>query len=198
MVMTDIMDTLRQAARVLHRSARAGDEAALARLRQDPELRRLEPAERAAACQRRHALAALARELGFRSWGDLAALMRGARPTDFGTLLHEPRMTAHWNVWCADEDEARRIRGETDGFLLAYRHQYLVVDRHYLTTLGLDPDAPEWAAIGRDWVRPGDPSARRRLAAQRLSERWAELGSPTRAPSAGPPTSRAPRWTVEP
>ena len=37
------------------------------------------------------------------------------------------------------------------------------MDEHFIRTMGLDPDDPDWEKIGRDWVRPMDMSARRRL-----------------------------------
>ena len=38
-----------------------------------------------------------------------------------------------------------------------------------MDALGLDPDDPDWAAIGWDWARPRSPAARRRLYARLLS-----------------------------
>jgi len=36
-------------------------------------------------------------------------------------------------------------------------------DRHYIETIGLDPEDPDWDFIGRDWARPAEPAARQRL-----------------------------------
>jgi len=36
-------------------------------------------------------------------------------------------------------------------------------DQYFIATLGLDPEARDWARIGRDWVRPLDTAARHRL-----------------------------------
>ena len=41
--------------------------------------------------------------------------------------------------------------------------QFLIVDRHFVESLGLDPEDPDWAAIGFNWVVPSDPLARIRL-----------------------------------
>lgn len=50
-----------------------------------------------------------------------------------------------------------------NGYLLACRRQYLVVDGYFIESLGLDPNDPDWKAIGYDWVRPSDVAARSRL-----------------------------------
>ena len=35
--------------------------------------------------------------------------------------------------------------------------------------LGLDPDDPDWARIGNDWVQPRDMAAHRRLVERRTA-----------------------------
>ena len=47
--------------------------------------------------------------------------------------------------------------------LLAYKRQFLVVDRYFVESLGLDPDDADWLAIGWDWAYPKDAEARGRL-----------------------------------
>ena len=42
----------------------------------------------------------------------------------------------------------------------------MIVDRYFIETLGLDPEDPDWEAIGRDWVRPASLKARERLYAK--------------------------------
>ncbi len=160
--MDDVIDVLKARARVLHDRAQAGEAAALERLRAVDELGRLEGEARVAAVQRRHCLAALAKEMGFSGWPHARAVIEGDEG-DFGTLLHVGEGGAYWNIWSADYAEASRIREEHGGYLLAYRRHFLIVERYYIEALGLDPDDPDWERIGRDWVRPRDPSARRRL-----------------------------------
>ena len=164
--MNDPVEHLKARARKLHRAATTpGDDqpAAAARLRKLPELRDLDDDALAAAVQRRHALTALARELGFRGWPDVVAAFGPEPAADYGTWLYTGG-GAYWNIWCASHDEAAAIRADHGGYLLAWRHQLLVVDRDYVTALGLDPDDPDWDRMGRDWVRPADPAARARLA----------------------------------
>lgn len=158
----------RAAARSLHRRAAAGDSAALERLRRLPELHGRDDAGLRASVQRRHAFALFAKELGMPGWPALRDVLLGATPDDFGKALYPGRCSAHWNIWSADYDEARGIREAHGGYLLAYRHHYLIVDRHYIETLGLDPDDPDWELAGRDWVRPRQPDARARLYAKLL------------------------------
>lgn len=150
-----LIDRLKDDARRLHKQAGAGDPRALARLA--PVRKQDEPV------QRRHCLAARARELGFTGWPHARAVLSGERFDDFGTLLYPPGASAHWNIWSADYGEARGIREEHGGYLLAYRHQFLIVDHYFIETIGLDPEDPDWARIGRDWVKPGDVDARARL-----------------------------------
>ena len=64
---------------------------------------------------------------------------------------------------CASYDEAREIRREHGGSLLACRRHFFIVDRHCIEFLGIDPDDPDWQHIGRDWARPADPASRQRL-----------------------------------
>jgi len=49
------------------------------------------------------------------------------------------------------------------GFSLAYKRDFLVVDRYFIESLSLDPDEEDWAAIGFNWVCPRRLLARRRL-----------------------------------
>jgi hypothetical protein len=167
--MDDLIDDLKARARILQRQAQAGEVGALARLRRLPELKSLDDVQLRETVQRRHCLAAVAREQGFRDWSHARSVLTAeGAVSDFGTLLYPARCSAHWNIWSADYDEARAIRDDHGGYLLAYRHQFLIVDRHYLETLGLDPDDRDWERMGRDWVRPLEPAARSRLYAKLL------------------------------
>lgn len=154
-----IIDELKARARLLHRAVEAGDGTALARVRDLPE-RAAEARDLGATLKRRHCLAVIARELGFEAWAPLKAVLEGERIEDFGTLLHRPACGGHSNIWCADYEEARAIRADHGGYLLPWRRQFLVVDDHYIEALGLDPEDPNWARMGRDWVTPREPGAR--------------------------------------
>lgn len=157
------LETLKHRARRLHRQSQAGDRTAMARLRKHGMFKALDDGVLPDAIKRRHALAVVAREHGFENWQHVLQVVDGRQTADYGTLLYGRGCGAHTNIWSASYDEARHIRAETTGYLLAYRTQYLVVDEHYIRTLGLDPDDPDWERIGRDWVRPDDKKAHVRL-----------------------------------
>ena len=116
----------------------------------------------------------LARRLGFRDWQHATAILSGRAGDDFGTLLCPPEADVHCNIWSAQYDQARRIRDENGGYLLAYRRHFFIVDRYFIETLGLDADDPDWELIGRDWARPQEPAARERLYAKLIE---AKLGA---------------------
>jgi len=169
--MADVIHFLKTRARQLHRRAAAKEPDAQARVRQLDELRDLDEEALARDVRRRHCLAVVAREVGFRGWPDAAAILGGATRGDFGTLLYPRGADAHWNIWSASYDEARSIRAAHGGYLLAYRVHFFIVDRYFIETLGLDPEDADWALIGRDWVRPRLPDARQRLYAKLIAHR---------------------------
>lgn len=168
--MTDAIQELKTRAEILHHRIRTGEPQALARLRALPEFRRSsqrELAAQAATIRRRHCLAVIAAELGFPSWPQAKSMIAGERPaTEFGTILCPTRCAVHLNRWYRTYAEAAAARKASAGYLLAYRRQFIVVDRHYITTLGLDPDDADWARLGFDWVRPRSVRARARLYAK--------------------------------
>ncbi|MCU1335068.1 MAG: hypothetical protein JWO19_649 [Bryobacterales bacterium] len=63
-------------------------------------------------------------------------------------------------------DDSRGSEASSDGYLLAYKRQYVVVDRYFIESLGLDPLDPDWEDLGFDWVRPKHVAARSRLYAK--------------------------------
>jgi len=169
--MDDLLDDLRARAGTLHRELRRGEESAAKRLTRLPELRRLSAEELASAVKRRHCLATVARELGFSGWQHLTSVLSGQESEDFGAVMYAPRCSAHFNIWSASYEEARAIRDEHGGYLLPYKNQFLIVDRHFLETLGLDPNDSAWSEMGRDWVRPASVEARARLCARLVRAR---------------------------
>jgi hypothetical protein len=158
-----IIDELKGYARVLHRRAQAGEADALPGLRGLREFADKSDHDIAEKVQRRHALAVAALQLGFRSWTHALAVLTGAETEDLGTLLYPASCAGHTNIWSAQYDEARAIREARGDYLLGYRRQFLIVDRYYIDSLGLDPDAAAWTRIDRDWIRPKDRSARSEL-----------------------------------
>jgi hypothetical protein len=113
--------------------------------------------------QRKDCLAMVAKELGFSSWPQAKAAISGeGTATEFGTLLY-PKHATHFNLWYTRYEEAAAVRESRNGYLLGYKKQFLVVDRYFIESLGLDPDDRDWFEIGYDWIRPWDVAARTRL-----------------------------------
>ena len=84
-----------------------------------------------------------------------------------GTTMYVPRMDAFLNRWFNTYEEARASLDAEGGFLLPYADQFFVASAGAIRELGLDPDDPDWARIGWDWVHPIDPGARERLETKR-------------------------------
>jgi hypothetical protein len=117
--------------------------------------------------QRKHALAVVAREGGFRDWLHLRASVEDA-PDETGfdtTRLFPPRNAVFLNLWFARYEEARKVLdADPTRYLFPYRHQYVLCEAGLLENLGVDAADPDWDRIGRDWVKPRDTEARSRLA----------------------------------
>ncbi len=161
--MKDIIDTLKSHARILHRQADANEASAIRRLSRLGELQRFSAAELSHKLKRRHCLAVIAKELDFEGWPHITRTINGDEVDNFGTLLYPHFCGAHTNIWCNTYEEAKAIHGEVGGYLLAYRQQFLIVEEPYIVTMGLDPEDEDWQLIGRDWIRPVDFEARKRL-----------------------------------
>ena len=176
----DPVRELKVRAEILHRRVQALEAAALDRLRALPEHRKADAdALRAAApgIQRKHCLAAVARELGFEGWEHARRVLEGdASEVDFGKLLYGKHWGSRLNHWFATYEEARAFHAaelaeghEEGSYLLAYQRHFFVADRHFVEALGLDPADPDFRAIGFDWARPRSHEARRRLYARLLA-----------------------------
>jgi hypothetical protein len=125
--------------------------------------------------QRKDCLAEVARAAGFASWPHALRVLEGDEPEpDFGTSLYPSSWGgSRLNHWFASYDEARAHVDASGGYLLAYKRQFFVCDRHFVEALGLDPDDADWRAIGFDWARPADKDARKRLYGKLLASQRA-------------------------
>jgi hypothetical protein len=176
----DPVRELKVRAEILQTKLEAKDSASFARLRALTELRHADDVSviaKAAGFRRKHCLAVVARECGFASWEQARVVLGGgAGDGDFGTLLYGNGVDASaiMNRWFAHYEEARDalkdLPDEPRHYLLAYKRHCVIVEGPFVAALGLDPDDPDWRAIGWDWVRPLDPVARRRLYGRRLRE----------------------------
>jgi hypothetical protein len=172
--MASVMSDLKAQARILHRQAVERHPAALARVQRLGALAG-DAASVPLRIRRRHCLTVIARELGFHGWQHAVAVLRGTDSLDFGTLLYPNGAEVHWNIWSASYEEARAIRAQHGGYLLAYRRHFFIADRYFIATLGLDPADPDWQLIGRDWVRPARVDARERLYGKLIRRRIGRL-----------------------
>lgn len=179
--MMDPVRELKIRAEILHKRVRDLEPAALERLRALPEHKKTDLdalRDAAPAIQRKHCLAAVARELGFAGFDHAVRVLEGdpAEP-DVGQLLYDKQWGAFLNHWFASYDEARAAHGDARGspgarrYLLAYKRHFFLVERAFIEALSLDPDDPDWEAIGWDWARPRDRAARARLYAKLLRRR---------------------------
>jgi hypothetical protein len=84
-----------------------------------------------------------------------------------GPLMYVPRMDAVLNRWFTTYAEARSSLESEGGYLLPFKSQFFVTLREGIRELGLDPDDPDWALIGWDWVEPKDREAWKRLKEKR-------------------------------
>jgi hypothetical protein len=119
--------------------------------------------------RRKHALAAIAAELGFASWSALRDECDRAaeRPApSIERLFDRPANAVYLNHWCKTYAEARLVQVEAGGFLFPYRSQFVVAPAGLLSASGVDAHDPDWELIGHDWVKPRDPRAHARLSAK--------------------------------
>ncbi|WP_262696099.1 hypothetical protein [Kordiimonas aquimaris] len=156
-----LISFLKTEARLLHREAQQGDVFALKRISdQCPSI------QLGTELQRKHCLATIGRELGFDNWKTALDCFSDNEEATYGAFLHPRRCHVHWNIWFADYTEAKQVRSEHGGYLLPYKQQYMIVDRDYITSLGLEPDAEAWESLGRDWLAKAGDHARSALALQ--------------------------------
>ncbi len=136
--------------------------------------------------QRKHALAVIAREMGFRDWQHLTEEAHVEMPAFDTTRLFPPSTSFYLNAWFATYEEARDALGtRKDRFLFPYRHQFVVCEGGLLTSLGVDVKDEDWEAIGRDWAKPRNARAHYRLNQKlaRIVPPLPECPAPKRKPS---------------
>ncbi|MGB3810376.1 MAG: hypothetical protein WA943_09770 [Parvibaculum sp.] len=126
--------------------------------------------------QRKHALAVIAREMGFRDWQHLTAEAHLEMPAFDTTRLFPPKTSFYLNAWFVTYEEAHAALTRKDRFLFPYRNQFVVCEAGLLKSLGIDVRDPDWALIGCDWARPLD-----RQAHYRLNQKLARIVPPLEA-----------------
>ncbi len=118
----------------------------------------------------KHALAVIAQESGYASWGALKAALESAAPRS--ESWYARGMDAFLNRWFSSYEEARASLEAEGGYLLPYRSQFFVCGADAIRLLGLDPADPDWERIGCDCVRPADQEACVRLRDRRRADAW--------------------------
>jgi len=107
--------------------------------------------------KRKHALAVIAIEKGFKSWMDLKCQLPFVR----GGFL---------NQWFANYGEAKSYQQVNGGFLLPFKNQFFICDADYIINLGFNAEDPDWTLIGYDWANPSHKEAW-----QRLYQKWIHI-----------------------
>lgn len=183
---------LRDEARRLHRDLRSTGTPALAAAERFRRLRTLsgkspeEVLDRREQIRLKHALTVIALEWGFESWPALKAsreassvsktrgrpepgdeLNRRAESSLDPRMMYDRGMDVLLNRWFARYEDAKRSAQTLGGFLLPFEHQFFVCEEEGIRLLGLDPGDPDWEAIGRNWIEPGDREAWSRLREKR-------------------------------
>lgn len=82
--------------------------------------------------------------------------------------MYVPGHDALINRWFARYEQARASLTSQGGFLLPYASQFFICEAEGIRLLGLDPEDPDWRAIGWNWVAPTDRAAWLRLLEQRI------------------------------
>ena len=113
--------------------------------------------------KRRDCLLAVAKQMGFLNWSHAKRVLSGELAEDYGSLLCPTKCDGHINLRYKTHTEADAVRRDRGGYLLAYRRQFLIVERPYSEALGLDPDDAGWHTIDFDWVRGNGNAVRARL-----------------------------------
>jgi len=126
----------------------------------------------------KHALAVVAEENGAPSWPELKRRLEARAASAALPPFHCPRLESLLNRWFTSHAEARASLRELGGYLLPFREQCFVTEAEGIRALGLEPDDPDWVAVGFDLVRPLDPAAHARLCAKRRAALAQGLGVP--------------------
>lgn len=110
------------------------------------------------------------RPVAFQNIPPYLAFMESLNPagTDLATVWYPDQLAVYLNRWFTTHDEARASLEMEGGFLFPYKHHFFVCEPGAVKAMGLDPNDPDWKAIGFDCARPADPAAFRRLLDRRI------------------------------
>ncbi len=95
----------------------------------------------------KHCLSLIAYQLGFDSWHQAQQVLSGEedltnRP-NMGTFFYNNRCSVHINEWFSSYEMAKlRLQEQpTAKFILPYKRQFILVERHFLQALNLNDNA---------------------------------------------------------
>lgn len=151
---------LKSEAEILLKHAQQCEAHAMERFRRVPPFDALGPDDvsAAASLQLKNALQVIASENGYASWNALKAELDAAAETSPlavpGEMFYPKGYTTYWNIWFAKYSQAKKVLDEGKGYLLPYKHQYFIVEEHFVDSIGIPHTMPEWEAVGRDWIHP--------------------------------------------
>ncbi|MBB1486196.1 hypothetical protein [Oceanospirillum sediminis] len=130
--------------------------------------------------QLKHCQRYIARQFGFSDWEHARQVLscesyfaehgpqgRFDHRQGYGEFWYPGRCTTFLNHWCRDYSEALTVHQQQGGYLLPYKHQFMVVQQDFIQALGLDANDPIWQRIGYNWCE-GNQSVRQQLAFQRI------------------------------
>lgn len=118
----------------------------------------------------RHCQLLIARKYGFSHWDHAKAVLEGQSCKNQGTFWYKNQCATLLNHWCKTHDEARQVQQQNGGTILPYKTQFMVVDKPFLTLIGVTQEEPEWLELNHDWCI-GDTTHRQALALKRI-QNW--------------------------
>jgi hypothetical protein len=157
--MHDATQELKTRASILHTRIESGDPAALARLKKLPQFRKAPPEDLRAA-KHQDCLNVIAAEWGFPSWPEAKRVLSGEAiaPANFGKLLCPDHFASYLNHWTKDYAQAAALRAERGTYLLAYRTDYLLVERPFRLSVSraerIEYGVPDCQIIRLPMVQP--------------------------------------------
>lgn len=138
---------------------------AIQRFRSLPMFHSLTPddEETIASMQLKTAFNVIAIENGYQTWTELKNELDQAAVHSTLAVINDqfyPKgLTTYWNIWFAKYSQAKKVLAEGKGYLLPYKHQYFIVEEHFVDSIGLPHTLPEWQLIRNDWIHPGNVKA---------------------------------------
>lgn len=163
------IDQLKINASMLKKKLSMGDSSALEQLRRLPKFADLSADAILSQAQRKDYLHIIALEAGAESWQALTTkeekieAFYKARNGKQHSLLYPCWGSSFTNEWHRNYGDARASLEKDGGYLLVHHTDFFLVTAEYIERLGIDPQDPDWEAIGYDWAKPNDAEAFGRL-----------------------------------